>query len=317
MNRNLEFKQVGFYLDTSEARRWYGNQHLSFYNPSSVFNGMFFIRVEPFPYSAELSTVWLAEIESEEEERILAKLIKPITDISPVYSYEDPTVLRIGNDFFLSIVISDKRTYYQEIYSLEFNSSEKGAPCLREKIHELPPGLKGLRFYDLGDRIILFTRPQGEFLLKDRRKFIKGEKGKVGYKLIKKSEFDLKDMLQRAYSEPANALICPSEGWVGVNELIPDLRLLIYHKADFSNDGRKIYKACISHISFSNEIPVLDEILTVSRHDFDIQTGYEPNHELYDIVYPSGFYKSESGYVYILLGISDNTTGCFKLEFRF
>jgi len=96
--------------------------------------------------------------------------------------------------------------------------------------------------------------------------------------------------------------------WTGLNGVVDwgDKNILIYHVGKVDQRGRKSYRAILGSASKSWQFE--NAFCVVSRQDFSVETPYESEDQLFDVVYPSGpsvVKTQDQEQILMLCGLSD------------
>ncbi|MCS6894205.1 MAG: hypothetical protein NZO16_06555 [Deltaproteobacteria bacterium] len=318
-------------------------ERLSVYNPSSFFciDGETFclVRVETWPYDeGVISSVCLARVCTDlDHSKVCLELLHPAHVILGDANWEDPWIGRltdgVGIKLLVSVVRSGRNGYWQEIYQIERDFLNPHLLSSMLPIVSLPLGQKGVRFFQIGEKFLVFIRPQGDYELaaNDRGEpKISCGKGRVGYCVF--DSFQVAE-LENVYNKTFQFVALPepinpndTESWSGVNDVI-DLGngevLIVYHRGHLEN-GKKVYTGHVVRASLDHQHLEIhrESAVNFSREMFDNARGcsltlYDRDHMLYEIVYPSSatsIMTSSEKMIFIGVGISDCNTQFVKLS---
>jgi hypothetical protein len=214
---------------------------------------------------------------------------------------QDPAYVKIKKDtLILGVNVweqNNKIEWKQDIYIGE--SIEK-----LEYFTSGPIGMKDIRLVDFGDRIGVFTRPQG----------IIGGKGKIGYFEISNIN-ELKKMSNEDWYEAELIENMFNENeWGGVNQAIKisnDEIKIIGHIAHQSINKQNQLTKHYNAMSFKFNIITKEfsEFKKIAERKHFPNSNSKRSPELDDIIFPSGIDNSN----YLYCGISDYCIGKIKI----
>ncbi len=234
----------------------------------------------------------------------LRENIWEIDDSLPFLHLQDPVYMKIGDESYIAGV-NVQGSVNGAFRNQEFYRGDSIKNL--EHFASGPPGMKDIRLVDLGNRIGVFTRPQGEI----------GGLGKIGYLEIGRINELAKLTENDWYSAQLIDGLFEEGTWGGVNQAIVlsnrEIGVIGHkaHKEMSENDWIKHYHA----ISFrfdtkSKSINKLRKIAT--RADFPSSPA-KRSPELSDIIFPAGIDRK----LYLYCGLSDYSSGVKKMKHLF
>jgi hypothetical protein len=283
LDKLLEDYEKSRYIKEVEILKLKGLGNEDGYNPSKPFeyDGKINlgIRVEPKDSECKSKVAFLKK-----EGEVWCK-----NEDLPILPYsQDPSATEIDNELIISCVEiyhSNGMINYKTVYrneNFEKIAEVENMKCVR--VVELPNGEIGV-----------FLRPQGS----------KYGRGKICYTTINSLEELNKVNL---YEAELIEGILPEGTWGGVNDIYLDKKKIyaLGHVAHLCEKGNKNYY--IMTFEFDPETKKASSPkIVVTRKDFP-KTDAKREPELYNVVYPGGFYVKEKE-VEIYLGISDAYAG--------
>ena len=168
-------------------------------------------------------------------------------------------------------------------------------PDRLQTVFEGPAGMKDVRFIDLGGRVGVFTRPQGEI----------GGRGTIGYTVVDRLERLDSGQLERA---PLLQGQFAAGEWGGANEAhdLGEGRIgVLGHVAYFDDRGDRHYYAMSFVLDASGRPGPLRVIAT--RADFPSGPAKRP--DLHDVIFPGGLIRHDDGTATLYAGLSDAQAG--------
>ena len=314
------------------------------YNPSSFFqigNETFlFVRVEPFPYDFNKSAVWLAKLEfarsfslvdikddpTDDQKNNLNINIKLVRKIQSDLSLEDPYIFELSEShLILGVVEIFENTPRMRFCLIPKHDLLVGKPLRIEDYQSFrgPEGMKGIRFFNDTSKgqLVIFFRPhknyhEGSFWKEAEKDSLEGIVTKTEISVSDKPDEEIFKLLEKGVVgfENSSYLRLPyvfgqdTFSWTGLNGVVDwgDKNILIYHVGKVDQRGRKSYRAILGSASKSWQFE--NAFCVVSRQDFSVETPYESEDQLFDVVYPSGpsvVKTQDQEQILMLCGLSD------------
>lgn len=214
---------------------------------------------------------------------------------APSFRLQDPFVHVIGDQLILGgVEIFD---HPQQPGELWWRTVVYGGASLADlqPLFVGPNGMKDIRFVDLGGRIGVFTRPQGEY----------GGRGQVGFMIIDDWSELSADLVAQA---PLIDGLFVADEWGGVNDahFVGGTSIAVLgHCACFGEQGERHYYP-ITFIFDYATAAVSDVQIIFERSDLPAGNSKRP--DLIDVVFPGGMLLND-GAMQIYCGLSDAEAG--------
>lgn len=266
------------------------------YNPTIPFedSGRTYmgVRVESLDSELDSRTFFAYKLKNNEWE---------IDNTLPSLPLQDPAYVKVnGEIFILGVRVQNTEKgiiWNQDIYrgnsirNLEYFASG-------------PVGMKDIRLVDLGDRIGVFTRPQGKI----------GGQGKIGYIEVRKIDELVSFTESDWYSARLIDDLFGCNSWGGVNQAIrlPNGQIGVIgnkaHQTILNDELRKHYYA-MSFIFNPKSYSISNFKIIAKRNDFPSSPS-KRSPELDDVVFPAGIDEKFNLYC----GLSDYCIGMKEVE---
>ena len=275
-----------------------GASLLSFHGVSGhdVYNLTAPFRVGETPYLA-------ARVEPRDSERSTVRFFTEdgsgrwavVDDVNPS-DLQDPFTFSVAGRRYVGGVRIETEPGTGRITGWSTVLLEGQVPDRLQAVFEGPAGMKDLRFVDLGDRVGVLTRPQGEI----------GGRGTIGYAVV-----DRMELLRSAELDQAPLLdgqFAPGE-WGGANEAhdLGDGRIgVLGHVAYFDDRGDRHYYAMAFVLDAAGGRPGPLRVVA-TRADFP--SGPAKRTDLRDVIFPGGLIRHADGTATLYAGLSDAQAG--------
>ena len=207
----------------------------------------------------------------------------------PAMSLQDPFLQRLGDAFMFGGVEVRRTSMSADLsYRMVFYYGDTLGDMKR--VGHGPWGMKGIRFVQMGEKIGVFTRPQGRI----------GRRGKIAWTMIDSVGQIRPRTIQRAEIIPG--MFARGE-WGGVNDVhvIGKKLGVIGHVAQFDEERKRHYYP-ISFLFDPSTRQWSDMKIICNRGA--LPSGGVKRDDLYDVIYPGGIVR-EGGRARMFAGVSD------------
>lgn len=163
-----------------------------------------------------------------------------------------------------------------------------------------PNGMKDIRICELGDKLIVFTRPQGE----------KGGRGSIGYFYVNNIEEITVEKINEA---PLLDLFIESE-WGGCNQalLLSNGNIgVLGHIAKFDEEGNRHYYSMTFEFNPTTNTASEMKIICMRKYLVD---GETKRPDLVDVLFSGGIIRQENGVAELYTGVSDCECHYIKIK---
>jgi len=263
----------------------------------------------PFEYDGEQHLVGRVERRNDETDTLLAffKRSEPgssewyrVHELPTFNRIQDPFISMIGGEVIIGgvrIEVSDAAeiTGWETVF---YSGSDLSSLELK---FVGPKKMKDIRLVDLGGRIGVFTRPQGE----------KGGRGKVGYLVVDRLENLTTDMIDEA---PLVPNLFNDEEWGGVNQALPldEGKIgIIGHIARFDREDKRHYYP-FQCVFIPEEMRVSEMKLLATKKDLFPHLPPKRD-DLDNVLFPGGVFNDD-GKTTLVSGAGDTSSVFVTVE---
>ncbi len=248
------------------------------------------------PFLNELKTVIAGRVEKRDSEHSKIMFFEKKSEYTwqlikeyPVFQLQDPYFTFVKGD----LVLGGTEVFEDELKNLKYRAVKyrgKNINTLKKFFHG-PIGMKDIRLCDTGEKIIVFTRPQG----------VVGGRGKIGFVEI----HDLSELtIDKINSAPLLDQFLDDE-WGGVNE-VHDLGHgilgILGHIAKYDEDSNRHYYPMT--FTFDTNNKKYSDINIICTRNL-LADGESKRQDLVDVIFSGGLIFNEDETIDLYCGVSD------------
>ncbi|TLG72936.1 DUF1861 family protein [Culicoidibacter larvae] len=282
-----EYRKNNFSI-TADKLQFIGVDGFDVYNISKPFidGGRQLLAGRVEPRDSEDSTVRFFEVND---------TVCTLVSDAPEFRLQDPFVHVVRDQLILGGV--EIFEHPQQPGALWWRTVVYGGASLADlkPLFVGPNGMKDIRFVDLGARIGVFTRPQGEY----------GGRGQIGFVTITDWHELSADLVAQA---PLIDGLFVADEWGGVNDahFLGDTSIAVLgHCACFGEQGERHYYPFTFVFDFTT-MTVSNVKMIFERSDLPAGASKRP--DLIDVVFPGGMHLFD-GVMQVYCGLSDAEAG--------
>lgn len=163
-----------------------------------------------------------------------------------------------------------------------------------------PNGMKDIRICEIGNKLLILTRHQGE----------KGGRGKIGFYFAD----DLADIVVEKIEKAAILNFCIDDEWVGSNQamILKNGKIgVLGHIARFDeNRGRHYYSTTFC---FDPETEEYTDMKIICMREYLVE-GESKRPDLVDVLFSGGIVRNVDGTAELYTGVGDCEVHCVKIK---